>query len=82
MAHESPRVEDEEGVRGASGVAEKPRGSHHGVSRGVKSPQGANTPGVTKLPRGDKTPGGTTASEGRLREDGRGRGGGKNPTNA
>ena len=78
--HESPGVGDEEGGHGASGVAEIIRGSRQGVGGGVDSPQGANTPVVAELPQGDETPGGTTASKGGPREDGRGQGGGKNPT--
>ena len=54
----------------------KPPGTHHGVSRGVESPQGADTPGVAKEPRGDKTPGGPTAVEGGPGEDRQGQGGG------
>ena len=79
VAHESPRVGDDEEGHEASRVAEKPWGSRHGLSGGFKSPQDANTPGVTKLTRGDKIPGGTTVSEGSLREDGRRLGGEEPP---
>ena len=47
----------------------------HGVVGGVKSPQGADIPGVDEEPRGDKTPGGPTATEVGSGEDGWERGG-------
>ena len=47
---------DKEGLREASGVAEKSRGSRHRVGRGVKLPQGTDTSGVKELPRGTKFP--------------------------
>ena len=55
----------------------------HGVGGGVKSPQGADIPGVDEEPRGDKTPGGPTATEVGSGEDGWERGGGDiNPPTA
>ena len=48
VAHESPKVGDEEGGREASGVAENPGEGRHGVGGGVNSPQGANTPRVAE----------------------------------
>ena len=80
--HESPRVGGKEGDRKASRVAENPRGSRHRVGEGVKSPQGADTPGVAEFPRGDKTPGGTTATKVGPREDRRGRGEDRTPPTA
>ena len=68
----SHRVKKGEGGCEASGVAENPGGGCHAVGRGVKSPQGANTPGVAKGPSGDETPGGPTGAQDRRGEDGRG----------
>ena len=45
------------------------------MSRAVKSPQGADTPGVAKGPWGDETPRGPTASEDGPGEDKLGKGG-------
>ena len=73
MAHESPRVEDEEGVRESSGVAEKPWGSYQGVGGGFELPQGTNAPGVINLSQGEKTHGVTTANKGGRTGAGRGR---------
>ena len=72
-------VRGDNGGREASRVAENPQGSCQGVGRGVKSPQGNNTPGVTELPQEDKNPRVTTEGEGVLGEDGRGWGGDGTP---
>ena len=62
-------------------MAENPQGGRNRVGGGVKSPQGANNPGVAKDPRGDETPGGPTSTEVGTGEDGRGRGGEEKKTN-
>ena len=79
MASEPSGVGGDGGGCEAYGVAENLRGSHQGVDGGVKLPQGNNTPEVTELPWGDETPRVTTAGAIKSKEDGRGRGGDKNP---
>ena len=54
-------------------------GGGQGVGGGVESPQGINIPGVEEFPQGDKTTRETTEGDGVPVEDGRGKGGVRNP---
>ena len=75
----TPGVGGKVGVREAYIVAETPGGDQQGVQRGVKLPQGIDTPRVDELPQGNETPGLAIKVNGVTGEDGRDQGGDRTP---